>query len=316
MKTFTLNDGNEIPAIGLGTWKSTDGSACLAVKEALRVGYRHVDGAWIYRNEDEVGEGIRKSIEAGVLKREELFLTSKLWNSFHGPDDVEAGCRETLEALGLDYLDLYLIHWPVSFRPDKVMPEGPDDFWPITELPWAETFRAMATLKEKGLVKSIGVSNFSVSKLEQLMDESGLTPAVNQVELHPYNPQSELLSYCQEHNILLTAYSPLGSMDRSDSMKQADEPPLLENDRIKDIAKTEGVTPAQLLIAWAIARGTSVIPKSSNPDRIAENFAAAAHDLSSEAKSALDDVGIRYRYISPEGWFVPGVTYTGDNFWQ
>ncbi len=316
MKTFTLNDGNSIPALGLGTWKAQDGSAYSAVKEALQIGYRHVDGAWIYRNEDEVGQAIRESIDEGVLKREELFLTSKLWNSFHGPEDVEAGCKDTLKLLGLDYLDLYLIHWPVSFCPGKVMPDGTEDFWPITELPWATTFQAMADLKEKGLVNSIGVSNFSVSKLQQLIDESGLIPAMNQVELHPYNPQPELVNYCQKQNILLTAYSPLGSKDRAESMKQADEPPLLENETVMALAEKDGVTPAQLLIAWAIDRGTCVIPKSANPGRIAENLAAGDHELSDQARAGLDNIDIQYRYISPSGWFIPNVTYTGSDFWS
>jgi len=315
MKTFTLNDGNTIPAIGLGTWKSREGDAYRAVKEALRVGYRHIDCAWIYQNEAEVGRAIGESLQEGVVSREDLFITSKLWNSFHGPDDVEKGCRETLNALGLEYLDLYLMHWPVAFRPGKVMPDTADDFWPLPEMPLAKTFQAMVQLRNQGLVKSVGVSNFSLTKLEQLVAEAGVIPAVNQVELHPYNPQPELLTYCQGQGIHLTAYSPLGSSDRPPSMKQRNEPTLLENNTIKTTATQEGLTPAQLLIAWAIDRGTSVIPKSTNPDRIAENFAAASHPLSPRTRAALDDIDIRFRYVSPQDWFISGVTYTGESFW-
>ncbi|MEO1352366.1 MAG: aldo/keto reductase, partial [Cyanobacteria bacterium J06635_15] len=166
-----------------------------------------------------------------------------------------------------------------------------------------------------GLVKSVGVSNFSISKLDQLITESGATPAVNQVELHPYNPQNELLAYCQDQGIHLTAYSPLGSRDRPDSMKASDEPPVLENDRVKSVASDEGLTPAQLLIAWAIHRGTSVIPKSTNPDRIAQNLVAASHDLSTKARAAIDEIDIRFRYVNPQSWFIPGVTYQGSGFW-
>ena len=316
MKTVTLNDGNVIPAFGLGTWKSHENSAYRAVKEALRIGYRHIDGAWIYGNEAEVGRAIRESIEADVVAREDIFLTSKLWNSFHAPADVESGCRETLKLLGLDYLDLYLIHWPVAFRPGIVMPQDSEGFWPLPEVPLAKTFEALVQLRDKGLVKSVGVSNFSISKLEQLIVESGVVPAVNQVELHPYNPQAELLNYCREKGIHLTAYSPLGSRDRPDSMKDSNEPPLLENEAITAIAAEEGLTPAQLLIAWAMDRGTSVIPKSTNPDRIAQNLTAASHTLSAKARSAIDNIGIHFRYVNPQSWFIPGVTYEGGDFWS
>lgn len=314
MKTFTLNDGSVIPAFGLGTWKSPKDAVYAAVKEALRVGYRHIDAAWIYQNEAEVGRGIGESIDAGVIERESLFVTSKLWNSFHAPADVEKGCKETLSALGLDYVDLYLMHWPVAFRPGTLGPkEG--DFVPLSELPLHETFEAMLALKEKGLVRSVGVSNFSVSKLERLIEQTGVVPAMNQVELHPYNSQAELVAYCEAKGILLTAYSPLGSGDRPDSMKAKDEPPLLENETVLKTAEQEGVTPGQLLIAWAIDRGTVVIPKSTNAGRIAENFAAASHELSKTARAALDGIGIEYRYVSPESWFIPGVTYEGEGFW-
>lgn len=316
MKNFTLNDGNKIPALGLGTWKSQAGDAYQAVKEALRLGYRHIDAAWIYQNEAEVGQGLHEAIAEGFVKRQDVFVTSKLWNSFHDPKDVEHGCRESLDALGLDYIDLYLMHWPVAFRPETVMPQSPDDFWPLSSLPLSKTFNAMLKLKALGLVKSVGVSNFSVKKLDQLIAESGVVPAVNQVELHPYNPQVELLDYCRDHGIHLTAYSPLGSGDRPESMKAQNEPPLLENANINEIAVSAGLSPAQILLAWAIDRGTSTIPKSTNPNRIAENLAAQAYALSDADRSKLDNIGIQFRYVSPQQWFIPGVTYQSDDFWD
>lgn len=315
MKTYKLNDGNKIPAFGLGTWKSPEGEVRQAVKEALRVGYRHIDGAWIYQNEKEVGQGIHEAIDAEIVTREEIFVTSKLWNTFHDPDDVEKGCQETLTALGLDYIDLFLMHWPIAFRPGKSQHKAPEDFLPLAEMLLSKTFEAMLKLREKNLVKSVGVSNFTVSKLKQLIDESGAVPAMNQVELHPYNPQTELLAYCREQGICVTAYSPLGSSDRPDSMKAKDEPPLLENETVKATADKEGVTPAQLLIAWALSRDTVVIPKSTNAGRIAQNLAATEHNLSDEARAALDNIDIRYRYVSPKGWFFPGITYEGESFW-
>lgn len=315
MKTVTLNDGNVIPSFGLGTWKSPKNAVYEAVKEALKVGYKHIDAAWIYQNENEVGQGINDAIASGAIAREDLFVTSKLWNSFHAPKDVEKGVQESLTALGLDYLDLYLMHWPVAFKPGTLGPK-PEDFVSLSELPLSETFKAMVALKEKGLVKSVGVSNFSVSKLERLIEATGVVPAMNQVELHPYNPQPDLMEYCEQKRIRLTAYSPLGSGDRPESMKAKDEPPLLENEKVKVLADAEGLSAAQLLIAWAIDRGTVVIPKSTNAGRIAENLAAAEHELSAQTRMALDEIEIAFRYVSPKAWFIPGVTYEGESFWQ
>ncbi len=316
MKTFTLNDGIVMPALGLGTWKSPKGEVSQAVEEALRVGYTHIDAAWIYQNEQAVGEGISAAIAAGAIARDSLFITSKLWNAFHQPAEVEKGCRESLSALGLDYLDLYLMHWPIAFKPGKSTHNSAEDFYSLSELPLSKTFEAMVALRDKGLVKSVGVSNFSLSKLKQLIAETGVVPAVNQVELHPYNPQNDLLEYCQEQGIRLTAYSPLGSGDRPASMKAKDEPPLLENEEVSAIAAQENLSPAQLLIAWALDRDTVVIPKSTNAERIAENLAAAEHKLSTEARTALDNIGIQHRYVSVDSWFIPGVTYEGEDFWS
>jgi alcohol dehydrogenase (NADP+) len=315
MKEYTLNDRTVMPAFGLGTWKSPKGEVKTAVTEAMKVGYRHIDAAWIYQNEQEVGEGIQEAIASNFANREDLFITSKLWNTFHQPEAVERGCEETLKALNLDYLNLYLIHWPIAFRPEKPQQNSPEDFFSINELPLSKTFEAMVTLREKGLVKSVGVSNCGISTLEKLINETGVVPAVNQVEMHPYNPQIELLNYCKVKGIRVTAYSPLGSSDRPDSMKKKDEPPLLENETVGAIAAQENLSSAQLLIAWGISRDTIVIPKSTNASRITENLAAAAHTLSAAAKAALDDISIRYRYVTVDSWFIPGVTYEGEDFW-
>jgi len=316
MKRYAIGNDIEMPALGLGTWKSDPGECYAAVKEAIRVGYRHIDGAWIYGNEDEVGRAVRESIADGVVTRDELFLVSKLWNSFHRPEDVEKGCRETLTAWELDHVDVYLMHWPVAFKPGVRFPESPDGLLPLGEVPVSETFEAMLRLRDQGLVKQVGVSNFSASKLRALGDAIGAPPAVNQVELHPVNAQPDLVAFGQERGIHHTAYSPLGSNDRPESMRKAGQPPLLEHETVVRVAKDEGVTPGQLLIAWAIARGTSVIPKSANPGRIKENFDAAFHSLSADAKAALDGLDQGARFIDPQAMFVRGVNYEGESFWD
>ena len=316
MKSLTLRDGNTIPMFGLGTWKSPQEEVRSAVATALNLGYRHIDAAWIYQNEQAVGQGIQDALQGSELTRDEIFVTSKLWNTFHAPEDVEKGCRETLSALGLAYLDLYLIHWPVAFKPGVAQHKAKEDFWSMAEMPLTDTFDAMLRLREKGLVKSVGVSNCGLTNLKKLVSGCEDRPVMNQVERHPYNPQPALLDYCREQGIALTAYSPLGSGDRPESMKQKGEPPLLENETVQAIAREENLTPAQLLIAWAIARDTVVIPKSTNPARIEENLQAAAHTLSAAAKAALDNIEIQYRYVSPEMWFYPGVTYEGNSFWS
>jgi alcohol dehydrogenase (NADP+) len=315
MKTFTLNDGRTIPALGLGTWKSRDDECYRAVAEALRVGYRHIDGAWIYENEDQVGRAFREAFAAGTVAREDVFYTSKLWNCFHDPEEVEGALRQTLEATGLAYVDLYLMHWPIAFRSGVTFPRDDDGFWPLSELPLAKTFEAMLRLRDRGLVRSVGVSNFSASKLRALAEATGVTPTVNQVELHPHHPQAELVEHCAAAGVHLTAYSPLASPDRPASMKHEGEPPLLESDAVTRAAEAAGMTPGQVLIAWAIDRGTSVIPKSANPARIAENLAAAQRPLPPEARAILDGIGSTFRYIDPKGMFREGVTHEGSDFW-
>jgi len=315
MQSFLLNDGHRIPALGLGTWKAQAGQAKAAVLEALKLGYRHIDCAWIYGNEAEIGEAFAEAFAQGIVTRDQLFVTSKLWNAFHDPAEVEPAIAETLTALRLEHLDLYLMHWPVAFRPGVSFPKSAEDLWPEAELPPSKTFAAMLALRDKGLIRSVGVSNFSPSKLKALIDDLGVAPAVNQVELHPYNPQLRLRGFCKSKGIHLTGYSPLGSMDRPSMMRHDTDPPLLENEMVQGLAHAEGVTPAQLLLAWGMASGHSVIPKSSRPQRLAENLAAADHTLSDSARNQLDAITIQHRYIVPAAFVVPGVTYTNEDFW-
>lgn len=299
MKTFEFRDGDKIDAIGLGTWKSDPGEVGEAVKTALEVGYRHIDCAAAYGNEEEVGTAVKESISKNVINREDVWITSKLWNTAHKHEDVLPALKSSLHDLMLDYLDLYLIHWPVAFLPGlKGSPKSDADFLSLKEAPIIETWEAMLEAKNKGLIKHVGVSNFSQKKLADLKTKTDHIPEMNQVELHPYLQQDDLLDYCKQNEILVTAYSPLGSRDRPDSLKSEDEPSLLDNKIINTIAVKHDATPAQILIKWAVERDTAVIPKSTNSGRIEENYKSKDIQLDEEDHSKIKSLDKHYRYLT------------------
>uniref|UniRef100_A0A1B0FES4 NADP-dependent oxidoreductase domain-containing protein n=1 Tax=Glossina morsitans morsitans TaxID=37546 RepID=A0A1B0FES4_GLOMM len=265
VKSVKLNNGYEMPILGLGTWGSPKGEVAQAVKDAIDIGYRHIDCAHVYENEHEVGEGIETKIKEGVIKREDLFVTSKLWNTFHRPDLVRGACETTLKNLKLDYIDMYLIHWPMGFKEGaELFPADENGKTIFSDVDYIDTWKEMENLVKAGLVKSIGLSNFNKRQIERVLSVAAITPATNQVECHP----------------------PLGSPNRP--WAKAGDPVLMEDPKILVIAEKYGKTPAQVLIRYQIQRGNVVIPKSVNKNRIASNFDVFNYKLSEPDMEAID----------------------------
>lgn len=315
MKTLKFTDGS-MPILGLGTWKSAPGDVYTAVKEAIKIGYRHIDCAAVYGNEAEVGNAIAESIKEGVVKRDELWVTSKLWNNMHGKDNVIPALKQTLSDLQLDYLDLYLIHWPVPFRKEVPAASKPEDFVSLEDQPIADTWLGMEEAVDLGLAKNIGVSNFSIKKLKGLLNECSIKPSLNQVELHPYFQQDEIVKFCQANEIHVMAYSPLGSSDRPDGLKAKDEPVLLEDMKLTELANNKGVSIAQLILAWGIQRNISVIPKSVNPGRLKQNLEAAEIRLSENEMAQVKAVNKNRRYVNGSFFAIEGSPVTLENLWD
>ena len=316
MNAFKFKNNDEMPALGLGTWKSDPGEVYNAVREAIKIGYRHIDCAAIYGNEAEIGQAFSDAFKKGDVSREELWVTSKLWNNAHLKDDVRPGLEKTLKDLQLDYLDLYLMHWPVALKPGIGFPKSGADFLSLEEIPISVTWAALEDCSKAGLSKHIGVSNFSVKKLKALLKACEIRPEVNQIEMQPFFQQNSMLEFCNNENIVLTAYSPLGSIDRPAVFKAPDEPSLLENPTILKIAESNGISSAQVLICWAIQRGTAVIPKSVNPGRMKQNLDAASINLSDEDMQKIAALEMSARLLVGSFWAMPGSGYTMETLWD
>ncbi len=316
MKSHTLAANAKIPAIGLGTWKSSPKDVSCAVKEALRIGYRHIDCAPAYGNEHAVGAAIKECTASGAVSREELWITSKLWNNAHLQEHVQPALEKTLADLRLEYLDLYLIHWPIAVSNTVFFPRSAKDYIPIEKAPIIDTWQAMEKCVRKGLVRYIGVCNFHIRRLDALKRDAAILPAVNQVETHPFLQQNAIADYCRKNNILLTAYSPLGSGDRPDFMKKQSEPGLLDHPVIGKIAKKHAARPAQILISWALSRDLLVIPKSTHPERLKHNLDAENVILDSRDMQEISSMDAGYRYVDGSFLESPGSPYTRADIWD
>lgn len=301
VESISLKWGARLPMVGFGFWKVDKEKTADVCRTAIEVGYRHLDCACDYGNEAEVGQGIASAVKDGLCDREDLWVTSKLWNTYHAPEHVHMACERSLNDLGLEYLDLYLIHFPIAqrFVPFETRyPPGwffnPDVAKPCVEearIPIHETWQAMEELAKSGLVRNIGVCNFGTSQLRDLLASAKIRPAALQVESHPYLTQDKLLRYCRQERIAYTAFSPLGAQSYF-SLGMADPAEsLLENPVVREIAGESGKTPAQVLLRWGVQRGTAVIPKTSTRERMIENidiFNFRLNDDQMNRISALD----------------------------
>lgn len=306
---LTLSGGDSLPAVGLGLWKVDGDASPRLIDDAVRCGYRHFDCACDYGNEAEVGAGLDQVLRSGRCRREDLWVTSKLWNTYHAPEHVRPAAERSLRDLRLEHLDLYLIHFPIALRyvpPETRYPPGwffdPDAAKPRMEsvrVPIRETWEAMEELVRSGLARNIGVCNFNVSLLRDLLSYADVRPAVLQVELHPYLTQEKLVRFCREEQIAVTAFSPLGAASYfSLGMAEKGES-VLEQPIVREIAARHDRTPAQVVLRWGVQRGTAVIPKTVRPARLQENLALAGFELSEDQMQAISDLNQNRRFNDP-----------------
>jgi len=305
---LSLSSGSHFPVIGLGVWKADKANLPDLIYEAIKIGYRHFDCASDYGNEVEVGLGLKRAIDKGIVKREELFITSKLWCTYHHKEHVKPALERTLQDLQLDYLDLFLIHFPISLEfvpfekryPAEWSDVGDPKHAKISNASTRETWEAMEDLMSTGYVKNIGVSNFSCVLLMDLLCYARIKPAVQQIEIHPLLCCNRLVQLCQKNNIAVTAFSPFAATSYIGLFEEAKTVPnLFDHPTVRQIASTHKKTPAQVLLRWQIDRGCTAVPKTSNIQRLKENLNIFDFKLSPAEVASLTALDSRIRCNDP-----------------
>lgn len=306
----TIAVGSErMPSVGLGLWKISAERVPSLVVDAVKCGYRHLDSAADYGNEAAVGTGIAAVLGQRLCRREELWITSKLWNTYHRPEHVRSACERTLADLGLEYLDLYLVHFPIAleyvdfatrYPPEWINdPAVPNPSMAIDPVPLQDTWQAMEALVDSGLVKQIGVCNYNSGLLNDLQAYARIRPAMLQIECHPYLTQERLLRLARSYEMAVTAFSPLGSLSYVSLGMAGEQESLLKQDVLRKVAQRVQRTPAQVLLRWGVQRGTAVIPKTSNPSRLRENLALFDFELRDDEMAAISALNANRRYNDP-----------------
>lgn len=308
--TLVLSSGDRMPSVGFGCWKVPKDVCAETIYNAIASGYRLIDSACDYGNEIQTGQGIAKAIREGIVKREDLFVVSKLWNSFHHPANVRVGLQKTLSDLGLEYLDLYLIHFPIAQKFVPIETRYPPEwlFDPKAEKPqmeldegvtYQQTWEAMEELHRSGLVRNIGFCNVGTLHIRQVLQYAKVKPAVLQVEMHPHLSQQRLLRFAREAGIQVMAFSNLGASSYVELGMATSGEALIENQTIVKIAKAHGKTPGQVLLRWGVQRGTTVIPKTSKKERLVENISLFNFSLTPDEMVEIDGLNQNRRYNDP-----------------
>ncbi|XP_026478786.1 1,5-anhydro-D-fructose reductase-like [Ctenocephalides felis] len=304
---ITLNNGQKMPNFGLGTYKAKDGEAQRAAQDAIDAGYRHFDCAYYYQNEKEIGEGIKAKIDEGVVKREDLFITSKLWCTFNEPENVLKYCKQSVDSIGLGYLDLYLIHWPFSFKAIIYIPyfiynylhfhlyfslQASDGSY--ADVDFVDTWKSMEECSKQGLTRSIGISNFNSKQVERLLQHCTIKPVVNEVEVNTSINQRRLIKFCNDRGIAIVGYTPLGSIDTN--RPGVNGVPQI----VQELAEKYSKSPAQIILRYLVQLGVTPIPKSVTKSRIVSNIQVFDFELSDEDVEKMDSLNKNERYITFE----------------
>lgn len=313
--TVKLNDGHEMPLVGFGSWKVPQESAADTIYNALKTGYRLIDCAQDYGNEKECGEGLKRAIEEGIVKREDVFITSKLWNCYHAKEHVEPMLKKSLEDWGLEYFDLFLIHFPLSQRyvdpkeryPPGIVNDTEKGVAYYDNIPLSETWHALEDCVNKGLTKSIGISNFNSALIRDLVSHSKIPPAVLQIEHHPYLIQKDLITWVQNQGIAITAYSTFGPQSFLEMGHETAQntPLLLEHKTVAEIANKHSRTPGQVILRWCVQRNIAVIPKSNNQGRLEQNLQCSEFKLSDQEVEQISGLDKGLRFNNPVEWNPP-----------